>query len=164
MRVTLGIVYCSTLRSQLANDQNITLLPCFHPSYLPKLYHSALAVQSAALQPSQLANAENENMGSSESEEHWISSTTLQPRPVRAVNTANTIPSSEFSQKLHKTFSNVISLVRLLCCSLLHCGARLLNTRPSLEALMSGCSENKIIKKLRSQGKTYFLYITRLRI
>ena len=29
MRVTLGIVYCSTLRSQLANVQN-TLVPCFH--------------------------------------------------------------------------------------------------------------------------------------
>ena len=28
MRVTLGIVYCSTLPSQLANVQNITLLPC----------------------------------------------------------------------------------------------------------------------------------------
>ena len=72
MRLTLGIVYCSTLRSQLANVQN-TLLS----SYLPKLYHSALVDQSAALQPSQLANAEIENMGSSESEDHWSSSTTL---------------------------------------------------------------------------------------
>ena len=54
MRLTLGIVYCSTLRSQLAHVQN-TLLS----SYLPKLYHSALVVQSAALQPSQLANWEH---------------------------------------------------------------------------------------------------------
>ena len=161
MRVTLCIVYCSTLRSQLANVQN-TLIPCFHftSSNFTIVHWLCSECSTVANTTCQCRKWEHGFQ--------WIWRTLELldnvTAPVRAVNTANTIPSSEFSQKLHKTFSNVISLVRLLCCSLLHCGARLLNTRPSLEALMSGGSENKIIKKLRSQGKTYFLYITRLRI